>query len=304
MLKKMVLNKVNKKLRNFIDEIDNKDISLMMDKLPQGKMLRSKLILKIAGVSEESIKLSAIVEMIHLASLLHDDVIDDSLSRRGQDSLNAIYGNKTSIMFGDILYSKAFVELIDFPKEVSKSISNAVFKLSIGEIMDVNLTETFNNDKSIYMDMIYKKTASLIEASSESAAIISGRDSQKFALYGRNLGISFQVIDDILDVTSDDKTLGKPAMHDFYEGKVTLPYIILYNKSNPEIQDKLKNLYKKELDSENLTWLKNLLLESGSIDESIAYAQKLGNEAIDILGDEKNISELKTVVSDMINREF
>ena len=304
MLKKMVLNKVNKKLRNFIDEIDNKDISLMMDKLPQGKMLRSKLILKIAGVSEESIKLSAIVEMIHLASLLHDDVIDDSLSRRGQDSLNAIYGNKTSIMFGDILYSKAFVELIDFPKEVSKSISNAVFKLSIGEIMDVNLTETFNSDKSIYMDMIYKKTASLIEASSESAAIISGRDSQKFALYGRNLGISFQVIDDILDVTSDDKTLGKPAMHDFYEGKVTLPYIILYNKSNPEIQDKLKNLYKKELDSENLTWLKNLLLESGSIDESIAYAQKLGNEAIDILGDEKNISELKTVVSDMINREF
>jgi len=304
MLKKMVLNKVNKKLRNFIDEIDNKDISLMMDKLPQGKMLRSKLILKIAGVSEESIKLSAIVEMIHLASLLHDDVIDDSLSRRGQDSLNAIYGNKTSIMFGDILYSKAFVELIDFPKEVSKSISNAVFKLSIGEIMDVNLTETFNSDKSIYMDMIYKKTASLIEASSESAAIISGRDSQKFALYGRNLGISFQVIDDILDVTSDDKTLGKPAMHDFYEGKVTLPYIILYNKSNPEIQNKLKNLYKKELDSENLTWLKNLLLESGSIDESIAYAQKLGNEAIDILGDEKNISELKTVVSDMINREF
>ena len=107
-------------------------------------MLRSKLILKIAGVSDESIKLCAVVEMIHAASLLHDDVIDESDTRRGKPSINALFDNKTSIMFGDILYSKAFTQLTFMDKDIAYTVSNAVTLLSIGEMLDVDLTNDFN----------------------------------------------------------------------------------------------------------------------------------------------------------------
>ena len=157
-------------------------------------MLRSKLILKIAGVNEESIKLCAIVEMIHAASLLHDDVIDEADTRRGQPSVNALYDNKTSIMFGDILYSRAFTELSQMDKRVAYTISNAVTLLSIGEMIDVDLTNSFNKSYDLYLDMIYKKTASLIEASAKAAAILAGLDENKYALYGKNLGVAVETI--------------------------------------------------------------------------------------------------------------
>ncbi len=120
-------------------------------------MLRSKLILKIAGISEESIKLCAVVEMIHAASLLHDDVIDEADIRRGKPSINALFDNKTSIMFGDILYSKAFTQLSQMDKEIAYTVSNAVTLLSIGEMADVDLTQNFNTSYDKYFDMIYKK---------------------------------------------------------------------------------------------------------------------------------------------------
>ena len=202
-------------------------------------MLRSKLILKIAGQTKESIKLCAIIEMIQSASLLHDDVIDEADTRRGKPSINALFDNKTSIMFGDILYSKAFSELTLMDKQIAYTVADAVTKLSIGELMDVELANSFNSSYDLYFEMIYNKTASLIEASAKAAALLVQKDPTSFALYGKNLGLAFQMIDDILDITQDSQTLGKPAMLDFVEGKVTIPYLLLYERIDNK--DKLKS---------------------------------------------------------------
>jgi len=295
------LQKVKDKIKEFIKECEDEKSLQLLDLLPTGKMLRSKLILKIAGVSEESLKLCAIIEMIHASSLLHDDVIDEADTRRGKPSINALFDNKTSIMFGDVLYSKAFTELSQMDKKISYTVSQAVTFLSIGEMLDVTLANTFNTSYDKYLDMIYKKTASLIEASAKAAAILSNKDAQKYALYGRNLGLAFQMIDDILDITQDSKTLGKPSMLDFVEGKVTIPYLLLHERI--EDKTKLQSLYKKSLSQEESSWIKEQMIQTKALEDSIAKAKDLGNEAIQAVKDENNQS-LVEIMSAMINRDF
>ncbi|MDY3199849.1 MAG: polyprenyl synthetase family protein [Arcobacter sp.] len=296
------LEQVKNQIKEFVKVCNHQKSLELLDKLATGKMLRSKLILKIAGVSEESVKLCAIVEMIHAASLLHDDVIDEADTRRGKPSVNALYDNKTSIMFGDILYSRAFTELSQMDKRIAYTISNAVTLLSIGEMMDVDLTESFNTSYDLYLDMIYKKTASLIEASAKAAAILAGLDENKYALYGKNLGLAFQMVDDILDITQDSATLGKPAMLDFVEGKVTIPYLFLYERV--EDKTKLASLYKKELSAEESTWIKEQMKITKALEDSILQAKEIGNEAISAVIDEKDSQTLVMIMKAMIEREF
>ena len=296
------LQEVKNQIKEFVKVCNHEKSLELLEKLATGKMLRSKLILKIAGVNEDSIKLCAVVEMIHAASLLHDDVIDDADTRRGQPSVNALYDNKTSIMFGDILYSRAFTELSQMDKRVAYTISNAVTLLSIGEMIDVDLTNNFNTSYDLYLDMIYKKTASLIESSAKAAAIIAGLDVDKYALYGKNLGLAFQMIDDILDITQDSATLGKPAMHDFVEGKVTIPYLLLHER----IEDKtrLESLYKKELSEQDSAWIKEQMQITNALNDSILQAKAIGNEAINAVIDEENSQTLVMIMKAMIEREF
>lgn len=296
------LEEVKNKIVEFVKVCNHEKSLELLDKLATGKMLRSKLILKIAGVNEESIKLCAVVEMIHAASLLHDDVIDEADTRRGQPSVNALYDNKTSIMFGDILYSRAFTELSQMDKKVAYYVSNAVTLLSIGEMLDVDLTNSFNTSYEKYFDMIYKKTASLIEASARSAAIIAGLNEEKYALYGKNLGLAFQMIDDILDITQDSVTLGKPAMLDFVEGKVTIPYLLLHERI--EDKTKLESLYKKELTQEESSWIKEQMIKTNALNDSILQAKTIGNEAIKAVKDEEDSQSLVMIMKAMIEREF
>lgn len=296
------LLEVKNQIKEFVKVCNHEKSLELLEKLATGKMLRSKLILKIAGVTKESIKLCAVVEMIHAASLLHDDVIDEADTRRGQPSVNALYDNKTSIMFGDILYSRAFTELSQMDKRVAFTISNAVTLLSIGEMIDVDLTNSFNKSYDLYLDMIYKKTASLIEASAKAAAIIAGLDEEKYALYGKNLGLAFQMVDDILDITQDSVTLGKPAMLDFVEGKVTIPYLLLHERV--EDKTKLESLYKKELTSEESSWIKEQMQITNALNDSILQAKAIGNEAINAVIDEENSQTLVMIMKAMIEREF
>ena len=149
--------------------------------IQKGKGIRGRLITIIDPKAE---KLAAVVESIHLASLLHDDVIDEADTRRGVKSINAKYGEFTAVMLGDIIYSRAFYELIDFGSEIAKTVSKAVYLLSQGELEDVKLSNSINLNRDKYMQMIYKKTASLIEAACKAAAISAGYDQEKFALYG------------------------------------------------------------------------------------------------------------------------
>lgn len=298
-----MLEKVELLMEEHIESIgDSKSLELF-HLVPKGKRLRAKLILKIAGESEDAIKLASIVELIHAASLLHDDVIDDALTRRGDASINATFGNKTAIMLGDILYSKGFAKLTALPSEVASCVANAVTKLSVGELLDVELAKSFNTNLELYMDMIYKKTASLIEAAAFSAAFLAKKDTAKYALYGKNLGLAFQIIDDILDVTQDSATLGKPALNDFKEGKTTLPYLYMYDVLDEEEKQKLLSLFQKELTLEEQVWIKTKMIDTQALEKSTTYAKKLGFEALEVIKDE-NLPDLEKIIKEMIVRDF
>jgi len=298
-----MLSAVERKIEQFIKELNDKEVLGLYAKLPQGKRLRAKLILKIAGNTLPAIKTAAVVEIIHAASLLHDDVIDDADTRRSKPSLNALYGNKTAIMLGDILYSKGFFELNNISSEVAKIVSNAVTQLSLGELKDVSLSKTFNTDKEIYLDMIYQKTASLIEASAGVAAVLAGKPKKTYMTYGRNLGMAFQMIDDLLDITSDSATLGKPALHDFVEGKTTLPYIYLYEAMENEERQKLASLHAKQLSNAEQSWIKMKMEEQQILLKCYAQAKELIEEAVELMNSHGE-EALSGIALEMIERNF
>lgn len=268
--------------------------------IQKGKGIRGKLI---TIINPKAQKLAAVVEAIHLASLLHDDVIDEADTRRGVKSINAKYGDHTAVMLGDIVYSRAFYELIDFGSDIAKTISNAVYLLSQGELEDVKLSRDINLDKEKYMQMIYKKTASLIEAACKAAAISANYDAKKFAKYGKNIGIAFQIVDDLLDITQDSETLGKPSMHDYYEGKTTLPFIYLFEAADENEKEKLKSLYKKKLSGDEVEWIRSLMQKYGIIQKCFNEAKELVDEAKDVIK-EYNIPALEVIANKVVDRKF
>lgn len=268
------LEKVKSNMLQWIDGLESSYISNTFRSIEAGKMVRSQLMFYIAGDrADEIVSLSSIIELIHLASLLHDDVIDDADTRRGKPSVNATEGSKVSIMLGDILYSKAFVELGRYQRDIIEQVAGAVTKLSIGEILDVNLSKEFNSDENLYLNMIYKKTASLIETATKVSALAIGKDGESFGKYGKGLGIAFQIIDDILDIVQTSEQLGKPAMNDFVEGKTTLPYIYLYNYLQGRERERLLSFHQKELNKEEKDWLFVKFEESEAIEKAYKLAE-------------------------------
>ena len=297
------LEKIDILMQEAVSECGNEIVDKMFSKFSFGKKLRSKLLLNIAGTSDETFRLCVAIELIQAASLLHDDVIDESDTRRGKPSINATYGSKNAIMFGDILYAKGFFELTKFDKFIAQSISDCVIKLSVGELMDVKMSENFNENENEYLKMIYYKTAVLIESVAKSGAFLRKFDIDKFGEYGKNLGIAFQIIDDILDITQDSTKLGKPALNDFKEGKTTLPYIYLYQNLNENDKIKLKSLFKKELNETEILWIKDKFNEFKIIQKCINLAKNYGEKAINSI-DEFKHKELIEIVENMINRDF
>ena len=295
------MQRVEKELERLIEEIGYDEVTKLFSTLSGGKRLRAKLILKIASEHKDAPLLAAIVELIHAASLLHDDVIDEAMTRRGVTSVNATEGSKTAVMLGDILYSKAFTELVAFERDVAKTVAASVTALSKGEMMDVKMADEFNSDEKKYLDMLYLKTATLIEAAAKASALLVGKDAQKYALYGRNLGLSFQIIDDILDITADAATLGKPALNDFVEGKCTLPYIYLYEELDDEDKKRLVSLHAKELNEDDGMWIKEMMAKYKTVEKSFMLAQKLSDEAKEVMSDD---AELVMILETMIKRTF
>lgn len=295
------MQRVEKEIERLIQECDYDEVTRLFHTLSGGKRLRAKLILKIASQHKDAPLLAAIVELIHAASLLHDDVIDEAATRRGVASVNATDGSKTAVMLGDILYSKAFTELVAFDKEIAQIIASSVTALSKGEMIDVKMADSFNSDEKKYLDMLYLKTATLIEAAAKASAILAGKDAEAHALYGKNLGLSFQIIDDILDITANESTLGKPAMNDFVEGKTTLPYIYLYEALNSSEKAKLISFHGKKLNDEESSWIKEQMKIYKTVERSFELAQKLSDEAKSILA---NDEDLVTILNTMIKRSY
>ncbi len=295
------MQRVEREIERLIKEIDYDEVTRLFNMLSGGKRLRAKLILKIAPEHEKAPLLAAIVELIHGASLLHDDVIDEAVTRRGVASVNATDGSKTAVMLGDVLYSKAFTELVSFDKDVARVIASSVTALSKGEMQDVKMADEFNSDEDKYLKMLYLKTATLIEAAAYASALLVGKDAESYGIYGRNLGLSFQIIDDILDITSDSTTLGKPAMNDFVEGKCTLPYIYLNRELSAEDSTRLKSSHAKYIDEDETMWIKSKMQEHKSIEQSFELATKLSHEAMLAVKDD---TELIEILQTMIKRSY
>ena len=201
-----------------------------------GKRLRPMLTLASAGLvgyeGERHIPLAACVEFIHTATLLHDDVVDESDLRRGRDTANAVWGNQASVLVGDFLFSRAFQLMVaDGSLTVLKILSDASAVIAEGEVHQLITTNDIETSESAYLEVIESKTAVLFAAAARIGAVVADRpeaEEQALESFGRNLGTAFQLVDDVLDYSAEQAALGKTVGDDFREGKVTLPVILAY----------------------------------------------------------------------------
>ena len=206
-----------------------------------GKRLRPALLLLVAGAlgwqGEQRINLAAIVEFIHTATLLHDDVVDESGLRRGRPTANHAFGNAASVLVGDFLYSRAFQMMVDTHNpRVMEVLADATNVIAEGEVLQLMNTHNADVNAEAYLRVIRSKTAKLFEASARLAAIMAHADSvaeARCAEFGQALGTAFQVIDDVLDYEGDTHALGKNLGQDLREGKVTLPLIVAMQRATP-----------------------------------------------------------------------
>ena len=215
-----------------------------------GKRLRSILTLASSKMTEykgeHNIHLAACVELIHSATLLHDDVIDNSSIRRGKKTSNVIWGNQPSILVGDYFLSRCFEIMVDVGSlEVLKLLSNVSAEVAQGEVLQLQHKNEVDIAEQVYLNIVTQKTASLFGAAMKVGGCLANKsENEKKALqsYGINLGIVFQISDDILDYNST-KVFGKNVGNDFYEGKITLPIIILFQKSNKTEREQIKKYF-------------------------------------------------------------
>jgi len=298
-----VLDKVTSQIDEIVGELENESVKSLFAQVSGGKMLRPRLMLKISQ-NKRICELAAIVELIHIASLLHDDVIDASLLRRKKPTVNATEGDRTAVMMGDILYSKAFSKLVGFEQNIAYKVSNAVTLLSLGELEDVQMSNALNVDEAAYIEMLYKKTGSLIEAAAVSAAMLEGIESSGIEIYAKNLGVAFQLIDDILDITADEAALGKKPFSDFAEGKTTVAYMHLYKNGDDETRAFLESIYKKEIDQSKKKNLMAKLEQHGSIEYSLGLAKQITEEGLKALQSSDIDETLKNALTETAKNQL
>jgi octaprenyl-diphosphate synthase len=271
-----------------------------------GKRLRSILTLASSKISEyqgeHDIHLAACVELIHSATLLHDDVIDNSVVRRGMRTSNVIWGNQPSILVGDYFLSRCFEIMVDVGSlEILKLLSNISAEIAQGEVLQLQHKNEVDITEQVYLNIVTKKTASLFGASMKVSGCLSNKsENEKRALqsYGVNLGIVFQISDDILDYNST-KAFGKIVGNDFYEGKITLPIIILFQKSNETERKQIKNYFTQEIRTEKeLNIILELIKKYDVINickKRAEYFSSVSADSLDIFKDsniKKNLQEL------------
>ncbi|AFI06246.1 polyprenyl synthetase family protein [Helicobacter cetorum] len=302
------LKMIQERIASWIKEIESGFVDKLFGGMGVSKMLRSKLMLALLDEKtstielEKALNLCAIVEMIQSASLLHDDVIDKATTRRKLPSINALFGNLNAVMLGDVFYSKAFFELSKMGGLIAQTLSNAVLRLSRGEIEDVFIGERFNCDRGKYWRVLEDKTAHFIEASLKSMALLLGKDERVYAGFGLNFGMAFQIIDDLLDITQDAQTLGKPNFSDFKEGKTTLPYLLLYERLKQDEQAVLVSYFKKD-SLEAIEWTKEKFAQYGIVEETLKIAKTYSQKALEMIQGENN-PILEKLAQDVIYRTF
>ena len=282
-----------------------------------GKRIRPLLTLgsaKLCGYANgnRDVNLAACVELIHNATLLHDDVIDNSDLRRGIKTSNTIWGNQSSILVGDYLLSRCFEMMVeDGSQEILKLLSSTSSKIAQGEVLQLEYKGEIDILDETYFDIINSKTAALFSAATRVGACIANKNKkEKDALesYGRNLGLAFQIADDALDYYSTKTIFGKEIGKDFYEGKVTLPIIFLCQKANSKEKIFLEKIFKKRNRSKlEFNETQNLIKKYNSIDACFRRAEHFVNisyNALNIFSPSNEKTILQNLTSFSLERSF
>lgn len=267
-----------------------------------GKWIRAALVLlsaKACGISALSVRqLAVAVELLHLATLMHDDIIDQAPMRRGVESVQAAWGNSIAVLMGDFLLSKAFKLLLaSGSADAQKLLTRATGQMCLGEIKQLRFTGKNGMAERDYLEMIENKTASLMAAATASGGYVSGLSgemAEQWHSYGHSVGMAFQITDDILDYTASTQTLGKVQGGDLRNGKATLPLIHLLHHDGKTAQSILESTAPIEQKTQEML---ALMKEMGSIDYAYAVGQRYGDRAKDNL----KILETEIGSSDSLN---
>jgi octaprenyl-diphosphate synthase len=257
----------------------------------KGKQMRPLLVFltaKLIGkVNPSTFHAASLIELMHTATLIHDDVVDESYQRRGFLSVNALWRNKISVLIGDYLLAKGLLLAVDNSEfELLRTVSDAVKEMSEGELLQIEKARKLDINEDLYFEIIRKKTAMLIAASSVGGALSAGaskEDAIKMKIFGESLGIAFQINDDLFDYAAGNKT-GKPAGNDIREKKVTLPLIYaLKQATSSEKRKILKIVASKEPGNEGLNTVVEFVKIKGGFDYAVSKMEEYKNKAIDIL---------------------
>ncbi len=255
-----------------------------------GKRLRPLIVLLAARAlgyaGTQQVRAAAIIEFIHTATLLHDDVVDSSDRRRGRDTANTVFGNQASVLVGDFLYSRAFQMMVDIGSmRVMQILADATNTIAAGEVMQLMNMHDPDVSEDAYRKVIYRKTARLFEAGAQIAAVLADRDPQDEAAmvcYGQNLGTAFQLIDDALDYDAAPEELGKNLGDDLAEGKPTLPLIYAMEKCSAA-QRKMIRAAIEAGGLDKMDEIHDVIDATGAIEYTTARAQEAADVAIDAI---------------------
>lgn len=256
----------------------------------KGKKIRPVLVLlsaKLCGeINDRSYIAANLVELLHTATLIHDDVVDDAKTRRGIASINAVWKNKASVLIGDYLLSKGLLTAIDNNEfEFLKLTSEAVKSMSEGELLQIQKARNFDATEETYFRIISDKTASLIRTCCKLGALSTAENKEmvdKLGVYGENIGIAFQLTDDILDYTGRKKLLGKSTGNDLKEKKFTLPLIISLKNAPAKKSNEIMKLIKSD-SAKKFDKVYDFVIEFGGVDHTIAKAKEHSKTAVDAL---------------------
>ena len=255
-----------------------------------GKRLRPLVHLLAARAAgyrgQDHIQLAAVIEFIHTATLLHDDVVDESSRRRGKETAHQIWGNAASVLVGDFLYSRSFQLMVELKRlEIMDILAGTTNTIAEGEVLQLMQMGNADLDTTDYFQVISDKTACLFAASARLGAVLAGRhakDCQALSHYGLLVGQAFQIVDDVLDYRADDEALGKSLGDDLAEGKVTLPLILAMQRCGSDERERLRQMV-SEGGSSLLSDVQAIMARTGALDLALEQARALAENAIDSL---------------------
>jgi octaprenyl-diphosphate synthase len=281
----------------------------------KGKRLRPALVLLSFGENGNSGKNQALdaavaIELIHTATLLHDDVIDQSTTRRGKESVNYRWSNLVSVLMGDYLLAKAFKILVQTKiPSLLNAISRATERVSVGELLQIQERGNHNLSEEAYLRIISDKTASLFSVACQSGAIARGEEEkvQKiYQRYGEDFGTSFQIIDDLLDLIGEKEKTGKELGNDLQEGKITLPLIYALASSEDGTREKILKIFEEGYAPQHLTEIKTFVEKEGGVEYSRRRASDFGKSALEVISglkDSEHKNSLTQLVDFILTRE-